>query len=154
MIINETWYKRPPNVPEHDAAGGVVVRAENGRIYFALVGEKGLSKYVLPKGHVEAGESVEAAARREIEEEAGFSELKLLAPLGMKERLDFRKRAWKRTHYFLFATVQKNGVPSDRYHHYKVKWFPLDEFPELFWPEQTQLIRENRKRIEALAAEF
>jgi 8-oxo-dGTP pyrophosphatase MutT (NUDIX family) len=149
MIIDETWYQRPPNVPEHLSAGGVVTRVENGRIYIALVGEKGLSRYVLPKGQVEAGESLEQAARREIEEEAGFTALKLLAPLGIKERLDFSKRVWKKTHYFLFVTEQKDGVPTDHYHHYKAKWFPIDELPELFWPEQTQLIRENRGRIES-----
>ncbi len=36
----------------------------------------------------------------------------------------------------------------------KVKWFPIDESPELFWPEQTQLIRENRLKIEELMAGF
>lgn len=146
-MIDETWYQRPPNVTGHTAAGGVVARVENDRVYIALVGEKGLSKYVLPKGHVEAGESVEEAARREIEEEAGFSDLTLLAPLGVKERLDFGKRAWKQTHYFLFVTEQVDGVPTDYKHHYIAKWFPIDEFPDLFWPEQTQLIKENRDKI-------
>jgi 8-oxo-dGTP pyrophosphatase MutT (NUDIX family) len=103
-MIDKTWYQRPLNVPEHVSAGGVVARVENAGVYIALVREKGLSHYVLPKGHVEAGESVEAAAKREIEEEAGFTELTLLAPLGIKERLDFGKRAWKQTHYYLFAT--------------------------------------------------
>lgn len=153
-MIDETWYKRPPNVREHISAGGVVARIENGRVLIALVGEKGLSQYVLPKGHVEAGETLEQAAVREIEEEAGFSQLKLLGPLGIKERLDFSKRAWKKTHYFLFATEQVDGVPMDHKHHYAAKWFPLDAFPDLFWPEQTQLIRENRQKIEVFVASF
>jgi 8-oxo-dGTP pyrophosphatase MutT (NUDIX family) len=150
-MIDETWYKRPPNVPEHVAAGGIVARVEKDRVYIALAGERGLRQYVLPKGHVEDGESLEQAARREIEEEAGFSQLTLIAPLGVKERLDFSKRSWKRTHYFLFATEQVDGFPTDDKHHYQVKWFPLEEVPDLFWPEQTQLIRENRRLIEGLA---
>ncbi len=149
-MIDKTWYERPPNVPEHVSAGGIVARVEKKRVYVALVGQRGRSKYVLPKGHVEAGESLEQAARREIEEEAGFSQLTLIAPLGIKERLDFSKTHWKRIHYFLFTTKQVNGVPTDG-RHYKVKWFALDEVPELFWPEQTQLIRENQKRIATLA---
>ncbi|MGH7600679.1 MAG: NUDIX domain-containing protein [bacterium] len=150
-MINESWYKRPPSVREHISAGGIVTRVENGRVYIALVGEKGLSKFVLPKGHVEAGESLEQAAVREIEEEAGLSQLTLLAPLGMRERLDFGKRAWKKTHYFLFAAEQVDGTPTDKKHHYKIKWFSIDEIPDLFWPEQTQLIRENRDKIVELA---
>ncbi len=153
-MIDKTWYQRPPNVPEHLSAGGIVARAENDRLYVALVREKGLSGFVLPKGHVEAGESLEQAAVREIEEEAGFSQLTLLGPLGIKERLDFDKRAWKKTHYFLFATAQVDGVPLDRKHHYAVAWFPIDAFPDLFWPEQTQLIRENRLKIEELIVNF
>jgi len=153
-MIDETWYKRPPGVREHLSAGGVVARVENGRVHIALVGEKGLSKFVLPKGHVEAGESLEQAAVREIEEEAGLSQLTLLAPLGMRERLDFRKRTWKKTHYFLFATKQVDGVPTDRKHHYKVGWLPIDEVPDLFWPEQTQLIKDNRDKIVELANEL
>lgn len=153
-VIDSTWYQRPPNVPEHDAAGGIVARAANGRVYIALVGEKGLSKFVLPKGHVEAGESLEQAAVREIEEEAGLSQLTLLAPLGVRERLDFDKRTWKKTHYFLFATEQIDGTPTDKKHHYKAKWFLLDESPELFWPEQTQLIQKNRQKIERLILSF
>ncbi|MCI0691599.1 NUDIX domain-containing protein [candidate division KSB1 bacterium] len=153
-MIDETWYQRPSGVPEHISAGGIVARVKNGRIHIALVGEKGLSQYVLPKGHVEAGETLEQAAVREIEEEAGFSQLTLLAPLGMRERLDFGKRTWKKTHYFLFATGQVDGTPTDKKHHYKIKWFSIDEFPDLFWPEQTQLIRENRDKIIELASKF
>jgi 8-oxo-dGTP pyrophosphatase MutT (NUDIX family) len=145
MMIDESWYQHPPNVPEHVAAGGIVARAEDGRVYIALVGEKGLRKYILPKGHVEAGESLEQAARREIKEEAGFTQLQFVAPLGMKERLDFSKRNWKRTHYFLFSTEQIESVPTEN--RYKMKWFLLEEIPELFWPEQTQLIRENWQQI-------
>lgn len=153
-MIDETWYKRPPGVREHLSAGGIVARAENGRVYVALVGEKGLSKFVLPKGHVEAGESLEQAAVREIAEEAGLSQLKLVAPLGIRERLDFGKQAWKKTHYFLFVTGQVDGTPTDKKHHYKVGWFPLDEIPDLFWPEQTQLIKDNRDTIVELLNKF
>ena len=147
--IDHTWYKRPPGVPEHISAGGVVARIEKKQVYIAVVGQRGRSKYVLPKGHVEDGETLEQAARREIEEEAGFTRLRLIAPLGVKERLDFSKRHWKRTHYFLFTTRQIDAKPTED--RYKIKWFLLEEMPELFWPEQRQLIHENREQIAALA---
>ena len=87
-------------------------------LYFAVVGEGDLSGYVLPKGHVEPGEEIETAARREIEEEAGLSDLRLLGELGVRERMDFRKTGWKKTHYFLYLTEQADGRPTDPNHDY------------------------------------
>jgi ADP-ribose pyrophosphatase YjhB (NUDIX family) len=147
-MIDNTWYTRPPGLPELTSAGGVVVRLENNRILIALATQKGHAQFVLPKGRVEAGESLEQAAVREIEEETGLHQLKLLMPLGVKERLDYSKRNWKKTHYFLFLTDQVDGTPTDAKYHDEVEWFPLESFPELFWPEQTQLIRENKQKIE------
>jgi 8-oxo-dGTP pyrophosphatase MutT (NUDIX family) len=146
-MIDETWYQRPAQVPEHVSAGGIVARVENQRIFLALIHESGLNGYVLPKGHVEPGESIEQAAEREIAEEAGLSQITLIAPLGIKERLSFDKRSWKKTHYFLFSTEQIEGKPTDLLHQYELKWFPLEAVPELFWPDQTQLIKENRQNI-------
>ncbi|MDZ7267476.1 MAG: NUDIX domain-containing protein [candidate division KSB1 bacterium] len=146
-MSDHTWYQRPPHVPEHDSAGGVVVRIEDNCIYFACIGEPGLSGHVLPKGRVDPGETFEQAARREIAEEAGQTRLTLLDFLGTHERLDDDKRSWKRIHYFLFVTDQSNGRPTDPLHEGEVKWFPLDELPEMLWPEQRQLMEENRERI-------
>ncbi len=146
-MIDHTWYQRPPHVSEHDSAGGVVVRIENNHIYFACIGEPGLSGYVLPKGRVGPGETLEQVERREIAEEAGLTQLTLLNFLGTRERPDYDKRAWRRIHYFLFLTDQSNGRPTDPRHEGEAKWFPLDELPEMFWPEQRQLMEENRKRI-------
>jgi len=28
-IIDQSWYKRPPDIPKHHSAGGVIVRLEN-----------------------------------------------------------------------------------------------------------------------------
>lgn len=54
-------------------AGGVAVRVRDGRPEFLLVRSSDGRRRVLPKGHIEPGEDVAAAARREMEEEAGFS---------------------------------------------------------------------------------
>jgi 8-oxo-dGTP pyrophosphatase MutT (NUDIX family) len=53
-------------------AGGVVSRIVDGRREYLLVeASKVRGLWVLPKGHIEPGETVEAAAVREVEEEAG-----------------------------------------------------------------------------------
>jgi 8-oxo-dGTP pyrophosphatase MutT (NUDIX family) len=52
-------------------AGGVVVRVNDGRREYLLVRARRSSAWVFPKGHIEAGETPEATAIREVAEEAG-----------------------------------------------------------------------------------
>ena len=146
-VIDHSWYERPPDVPVHVCAGGIVARVVGVSIYIALVREGDFPHYVIPKGHVHHGESLEKAAQREIEEETGFTDLTLVEKLGVKERLDFRKTEWKKTHYFLFATDQVRGNPTDDSVEQGPEWFQIETIPSLFWPEQKDLIENNRDRI-------
>jgi 8-oxo-dGTP pyrophosphatase MutT (NUDIX family) len=150
--IDQSWYERPPGTREQIAAGGIVVRAVGGAAHLALVREGAGLAYILPKGRLEPGETPEVAALREIEEEAGLTDLTLVATLGVRERFDFRKTHWKVTHYFLFRTEQVDGQPTDPNHAYMLEWFPFSELPPLFWPEQAALIHEHAAEIQALAA--
>jgi 8-oxo-dGTP pyrophosphatase MutT (NUDIX family) len=53
-------------------AGGVVARTVNGeREYLLVEARRSRGEWVLPKGHIEPGETPEAAAVREVQEEAG-----------------------------------------------------------------------------------
>ena len=146
-MIDHSWYRRPEGIPDGPSAGGVVVRQEAGQALVALAQEKEFEDYVLPKGHIEPGESVEDAALREIEEEVGITDLQLVELLGVRERLSYSKQEWKRTHYFLFTTQQAEGTPTDSERHEQMQWFPLDQLPGIFWPEQKALLEENRDRI-------
>jgi len=153
IAIDDSWYQRPPQILEETSAGGVVVRRENGKLYVAVVREgtkrEGTaSAYVLPKGRLEPGETLEEAAHREIAEEAGLENLQLVAKLGMRERLSFKKTSWKQIHYFLFLTEQVDGVPTDPHIEYQLHWYPLDDLPPLFWPEQQKLIESQRDFIQ------
>ena len=150
-MIDASWYTRPENIPDRTSAGGVVVRLEADRLLVALVGGEGARRgYILPKGGVESGESLEEAARREIEEEAGLSQLVLLRALDVLERLNWARTCWTTVHYFLFSTEQMEGRPTDEEYDYRLEWFPLDALPDLFWPEQRRLIEENREAIRSM----
>lgn len=91
---------KPQDIPEQQFAGGVVVRKEDGRVLVALVQERGHGDFVLPKGRMEPGETIEQTAIREVEEEAGFEKLTLHSLLGAEERLAFDRKTWKTTHFF------------------------------------------------------
>ena len=138
--IDDSWYHRLPGVPEETSAGGIVVRRQNDQLYVALVRERGAAHYVLPKGRLDPGESIEQAARREIAEETGLTQLHLLADLGMRERLSLTKRNWKRVHYFLFATQQLQSDP--RANAYKSTYLNKHQFWPLYceWSHQSELI--------------
>lgn len=141
LVIDQSWYQRPEGIPTNESAGGVVFRRTNDQIYIALVLEGQRHKaYILPKGRLDPGETIEAAARREIAEEAGFTELQLCCKLGVRERLSLRKKNWKTVHYFLFETSQREGKPTDTTHDYHVDWFAWDNLPTVFWPEQQEIL--------------
>jgi ADP-ribose pyrophosphatase YjhB (NUDIX family) len=155
-IIDESWYTRPENgVRDRLAAGGIIVRRDtNGTLWIALTtGEdtKGDAAYILPKGGVDKGEEVETAARREIEEEAGFSQLQLVEALGIRERLSFDKTRWTTTHYFLYTTDETEPQPTEVERGYVTHWFDFSQpLPLLFWPEQAALIETYREKIKTL----
>jgi 8-oxo-dGTP pyrophosphatase MutT (NUDIX family) len=151
-VIDETWYVRPAGVRDRTSAGGVVIRRDaGGRILVALTGEPGMEGYILPKGGIESGETLLETARREVAEEAGFTDLTLLGELGLRERLSYDRRRWITTHYFLFRTEQVEPRPTDPNHAYLARWFDLDEpLPPMLWPEQRALLETERERIRAL----
>ena len=154
--IDDSWFVRNEGGTDRTSAGGVVARREGRKILIALAHEKGLPRFVLPKGGVEEGESLEETALREIHEEAGLSEVKLHSKLGIRERYDLHKTRWITTHYFLGSTDQLDGVPADKDHHYGLTWVDLDDVPKLYWPEQQELIEtfkeEIRSKISSLPA--
>jgi ADP-ribose pyrophosphatase YjhB (NUDIX family) len=154
-LANASWYQRPLNIRARIAAGGVVARlAPDNRVLIALTREPHWSQFILPKGGVEAGESLEAAARREIAEEAGIADLHLLDKLGECERLNSSRTRWVTSHYFLFATFQIAGTPTDTSRAYQLTWAPLAALPEFIWPEQLALVQTQAPLIEQRLRDF
>ena len=142
-MIDNSWYCRPRGLPTRHSAGGVVVRPEDDRLMVALVRDGELPGRFLPKGGIRGGEGPEETARREIAEEAGITDLRLLGFLGTCERLDYHKRFWVVTIYYLFTTDQAQGFPLDMGHNYSLEWQPIEQLRCMLWPEQKQLIESN-----------
>lgn len=128
------------------------MRIERGNLLAALVREIDtdgtvLDGYVLPKGGVQEGESIDAAAIREIEEEIGLTEVVKLADLAVLERQDSMKTYWAVNHYALYLTAQISGDIKDKDHHFDFGWFPIESPPPMFWPDERRLLDEQRARI-------
>ena len=85
------------------AAGGVVVRESEDGVEVLVVHRPRYDDWTFPKGKAEPGESDEACALREVEEETGFR-CELDEELPRIEYLDARGRA-KRVRYWLMRPV-------------------------------------------------
>lgn len=150
--VDDRWYHRPEGLRERVSAGGVVVRVAGGAVLAGLVRERNddlveLDGYVLPKGGLEPGESIEAGARREIAEEAGLTAVTPLCELGVLERQSEKMVYWSVNHYWLFFTEQESGEILDKDHHFGLGWFALDALPPMFWPDERRLIESKRQLI-------
>lgn len=138
-----------------ESAGGIILNSE-GKL--ALVEQHGNS-WSFPKGGVEAGEDTLAAAKREIFEETGLSDLELLGELGSYERYSIGRDCksentdWgirKRT-LFLFRTAGKDfrAEPHDE-EITQVRWVSVDEaFALLTHPKDKVFLDSVREKIEA-----
>ena len=149
MKIDQTWYCKPRGIRERLTAGGVVVRRTPAGLMVALAREIDIDGWILPKGGVDPGEDLDMGARREIEEEAGLSELTLHHQLAVLERLESQRRFWSIFHYFLYETEQVQGTIKDLEHHPGMDWFPLDALPDMFWPDERAMIETHREAIRA-----
>ena len=100
---------------ETKSAGGVVLNMQ-GQVL--VVNQRGTS-WSLPKGHIDAGENALTAARREIYEESGISELQLVRALGEYGRYKIGadgsedQSELKTIAMFLFTTRQEQLQPVD-----------------------------------------
>lgn len=112
---------------EETSAGGLVL---DERRRGALIGRRdrrGRMVWSLPKGHIEEGETPEAAAIREIREETGISG-SIVAPLGV---IDFwfmaeNRRIHKTVHHFLLR-AEGGELSSDDAEVDSVEWVALED---------------------------
>lgn len=91
----------------------MVFRRTGATVDFLLIRDP-YENWGLPKGHIEGGESPEEAALREVEEETGLCELKVIAQLPTIDWF-FRNRGklvHKFCHFFLLECAGGDAVPQ------------------------------------------
>jgi 8-oxo-dGTP pyrophosphatase MutT (NUDIX family) len=102
-------------MPTH--AGCVAFRREPDQIRFLIVSSSNQRHWVLPKGHLEPGETLQAAALRELREEAGIGG-EIIARLSIQQ---WRKPTEAVTiQYFLVRAGQALKAEENR----RIRWEP------------------------------
>jgi len=152
-------------MPIEKSAGAVIFREDGDKIFYLLLHYPSSAKaskeyWDFPKGHIEKGENLEETAKREVEEETGLKDLKLIE--GFKEwikyffKLTLRqnhqfgtgqegKNVFKIVTFFLAETKTKEVKVS--FEHIGFKWLPYEEAIE-------KLTFKNAKEILKKANDF
>ena len=130
----------------YTAAGGVVVH--DGQVLVLYRGSGGEVR--LPKGHVEPGEEVQAAALRETREESGYASLVLVADLGT-QLVEFGHGEWhvvRKERYFLMTLAAGSGPPSGGEEQFEPRWLTWDDaLVQLTFEEEREWVRRAKKII-------
>jgi len=114
------------------AAGGVIVR--DGRVL--IVHRASYDDWSLPKGKLEPGESWEAAALREIEEETG-----LRCELGREVGRSYYTDARGRQKEVRFFAMTSSGEPAAAHEIDAVAWVALEQgAAELTYPSDREVL--------------
>jgi 8-oxo-dGTP pyrophosphatase MutT (NUDIX family) len=140
-----------PRVPTklQISAGGVAFRSFEGRIEIALISVGEESRWQLPKGIIDKGESTDAAARREVREEAGVS----TEALGLIDRIEYwyydkreRVRFHKFVHFYLLR-YESGDVTDHDDEVNEARWVEIGKAIEMMAFESEKKIVEKAKTM-------
>jgi 8-oxo-dGTP pyrophosphatase MutT (NUDIX family) len=147
-------------MPREKSSGAIIFREKEGNIYYLLL-HHGSSRnkgghWDFPKGHIEEGEKNRQTAIREVEEETGIRDLKMIPGFKSWIKYFFRKNyglkdktkaplIFKTVNFYLAKTNTEKVKLSDE--HIGYKWLDYDSALK-------QLTHRNAKNILKEAKEF
>jgi 8-oxo-dGTP pyrophosphatase MutT (NUDIX family) len=131
------------------SAGGAVVRDTEVIVIVPVKRDASRRRVLgLPKGHLDEGETPEAAAKREVAEETGVT-AELIDKLGDVEYSYERRgrRRPKRVAFYLFE--YRSGSLDDHDHEIEdARWMPLERAAEeLTYPGEREIVRRALSRL-------
>ena len=135
--MNKTKFKR------EFSAGGAVYKKDNDGLKWLVCKHSGYHKWVLPKGLIEEGQTIEETAIREVKEEGGV-EAKILGRVGYSKYIyTFEKeKIFKVVTYFLMTYI--SGDPKD--HDFEMEdagWFlPEEALKTLSFSQDKNLLKQ------------
>lgn len=131
------------------SAGGAVVHNHEVIVIVPVKRDANRRRVLaLPKGHLDEGETAEAAATREVTEETGVT-AELIDKLGDVEYSYERRgrRRAKRVAFYLFE--YRSGRLEDHDHEIEdARWMPLEEAAKaLTYPGEREIVRRALSRL-------
>ncbi len=150
--------KRKPTISEvvrEPTAGGIIFRRNDQKDIEILLIQDAKNRWTIPKGHIEEGETAKETAQREIGEETGLKDVKVLNWLG---KIHFRYRrasslVLMTTEIFLVAAQGDTNKLAPEEWMNGIKWFPVPEaLDKIEYEDISKLILLAMKKIRALPA--
>ncbi len=132
--------------PRVEQAGGIAVRRDGDRWLVLLVrAKKDPSVWIFPKGHIEPGETAEAAALRETREEAGVDG-ELVGPIGAPLEFQSGSEAVHVRYFLIRASAEIESAEG------RAKaWYGIDDaVGRVTFEGARGLLRQARLALDAL----
>ena len=131
-------------------AGGVIFRRNEKKEIEILLIQDSKDRWTIPKGHIEEGETAQETAKREIGEEAGLHDVKIIGWLG---KINFRYRRIDRlvlmtTQVFLVKALGDTDAIKKEDWMNGIRWFSFsDALDEIEYEDIGKLILLAMKKI-------
>lgn len=115
-----------------------------------LLNDKNYKHFVLPQGHIEKSESKKDALLREIAEETGFIEVKVVKKIKTYQYnyIDEREIVYKKIHVYLVELTGRRKIKKKLEHHekYANHFFEFrNAIKYARWPQDKQIIKQIQK---------
>lgn len=131
-------------------AGGVIYRRnKSGEVEILLI-QDAKNRWTIPKGHIEPGETAQQTAKREIGEEAGLKDVKVIGWLG---KINFRYRRIDKLVlmttqvYLVKALGDTNAIQKEEWMN-DIRWFSfIDALDAIEYEDIEKLILLAMKKI-------
>lgn len=131
------------------SAGGVIVNKKAGKFCVLLITDMNNNR-TFPKGIIESGETPQEAARREIREETGITDMELINDLGTVT-YKFKRNGLinKTVYYFLFETKIQESPEIQKEEGLKdANWIEIHEAIDIIgYPETNRQILYKTQEI-------
>ena len=125
---------------------GAVILSKNNPDKIVIIYRKSEDDFSLPKGHLEAGETLEQCAIRETKEETGL-DIELLSTLSVVTYTN-NSDGYVETTYYLARSLNDNAVQPEN--GVDVHWMSLEEaLQKISYKNLRQFLSDNKKLIES-----